>query len=69
MVKRTRDFGVLLAALAALIAGIVGLRQGGYNYFGATQVTGGQAQLAAWLSIAFALAAFFLYFRRTRGGP
>jgi hypothetical protein len=65
MLKRTRDFGVLLAGIAALLAAVAGLARGGYNYFGVT-VGGTQAQLFAWSSLAMSIILLFIYFRGTK---
>jgi hypothetical protein len=65
MVKRTRDFGVLLAGIVALLAAVAGLSRGGYNYFGVI-VDGAQAQLYAWSSPAISIVLLFIYFRGTK---
>jgi hypothetical protein len=67
MVKtRKRDFGVLLAAVAGMVAGLLTLQRGGVDYFGVTGFSGGQAQLLAWSSIALSIILFFIYFRGSR---
>jgi hypothetical protein len=65
MVKRTRDFGVLLAGIAALFAAVAGLSRGGYNYFGVV-VAGTQVHLFAWSSLAMSFVLLFIYFRGTK---
>ena len=68
MVKRTREFGILLAGVAALLAAVAGLSRGGYDYFGVV-VSGAQAQLYAWSSLAMSLVLLFIYFRGTKPHP
>lgn len=65
MVKRRRDFGVLLAGIAALLAALAGLSRGGYDYFGVA-ISGAQAQLFAWSSLAMSFVLLFIYFRRAK---
>lgn len=63
---RQRDPGVLLAAAAGLVAGLLALTRGGINYFGSVEVSGTQAQVLGWLSIAFSIVIFLVYLRGTK---
>jgi hypothetical protein len=64
MVKtKRRDLGMLLAAIAGLIAGALTIQTGEASWFDVVGITGIQARLFGWASIAFALVILWLYIR------
>ncbi|MEY2520902.1 MAG: hypothetical protein QOF24_2661 [Verrucomicrobiota bacterium] len=64
MVKaKRRDLGMLLAAIAGLIAGALAIQTGEASWFDVVGITGTQARLFGWASIAFALVILWLYIR------
>lgn len=60
-----RDFGALLAAIAGMLAGLMTLQTGDASWFG-VGISGRQAQLFGWASLAFAIIIFTVYLRGNR---
>jgi hypothetical protein len=65
--ERQRDVGALIAAIAFLVAGILAVHNSEASWFGMVEVSGRQAQLFGWASIAFASVIFLVYLRGTKG--
>jgi hypothetical protein len=63
---RTRDFGALLAAVVMLIAGLLTIGHGRADWFDTVEITGVQARLFGWASIALSIVLFFIYFRGSK---
>ena len=64
MVKtRKRDFGMLVAAIAIFIAGILALQTGAAGWFETVEITGAQARLFGWASLIFSIALLVVYVR------
>ena len=61
--KRHRDFGALLAAIAFLVAGLLAVENKEAGWYGAVEISGGQALLFGWTSIVFSIVIFFAYLR------
>ena len=66
MKTRARDFGALLAAVVMLIAGLLAVAHGRAGWFDTVEITGMQARLSGWASIALSIVLFFIYFRGSK---
>jgi hypothetical protein len=66
MKTRKRDLGALLAAVTMLIAGLLAIERGSASWFDVVGISGTQARLFGWASVAFSIVIFFIYFRGSK---